>query len=53
MSILQRIKRFMCRIEWLHRPYAATSHDGDDYPTHAKCDRCGFKGEVDSQGNLS
>lgn len=44
------IKRFYCWAKWHSFTYHYVSHDGCS--VHAKCKWCGYKGMVDSQGNL-
>jgi len=46
------LKRLFCRIGWHSFPsgFERTSFDGCS--THARCKWCGYKGMIDSQGNL-
>jgi len=47
----ERIKRFFCRIGWHSTGgYELMHHDGASQ--HARCRWCGYKGMIDSQGNL-
>jgi hypothetical protein len=49
--MLKAIKRFFCWMGW-HSVgnYALVEHDGCN--AHARCRWCGYKGMLDSQGNL-
>lgn len=49
-KILMKIKTLFCKIGWHSFGYIYTSYDGCSQ--HAKCKWCGYKGMVDSQGNL-
>lgn len=43
------IKRFFCFMGW-HGPTTTTHFDGCS--EHAQCRWCGYRGMIDSQGNL-
>jgi len=49
------LRTFFCKIRWHSHKYDNT-HKADNDPlevlTFAECQWCGFKGQVDSQGNL-
>jgi len=50
--ITRTYKRFACRIGW-HAPLAKLRLGGfDGCSAHAECPWCGFRGMLDSQGNL-
>ena len=46
------LKRFFCWIRWHSWPvgFEATGFDG--VSVHAQCKWCGYKGLIDSEGNL-
>ena len=46
----EKIKKFLCKIGWHSWTYEYLGNDGCS--NHAKCKWCGYKGMVDSQGNL-
>ncbi len=49
---MEIVKRFLCWIDWhsIFVGYDYTGFDGASF--HAECKWCGYKGMVDSQGNL-
>ena len=49
-EILRRIGLWFCRHGW-HGKITYTAWDGCSF--HAKCERCGFVGLIDSHGDLS
>ena len=49
MKITKYIKRLFCYMGW-HRVTHFTGFDGAS--AHATCAWCGYKGMIDSQGNL-
>ena len=46
------LKKLFCKFGWHSYPvgFEITGHDGAS--SHAKCKWCGYKGMIDSQGNL-
>lgn len=46
------LKKILCKIGWhsIFAGFETTGHDGCS--VHAKCKWCGYKGMIDSQGNL-
>lgn len=47
----KRYRRVACKIGWHSYPsFEHVSHDGCS--EHARCKWCGYKGMIDSQGNL-
>lgn len=48
-ALLHRIGLWFCAIGW-HGKLESTGFDGAS--VHARCERCGYVGMIDSQGNL-
>ena len=46
------LKRFFCWIGWHSWPVGFESAVFDGCSVHARCKWCGYKGMIDSQGNL-
>ncbi len=48
--MIEYLKRFCCRMGWHSIGYQIYEFDGCSF--HATCKWCGYKGMIDSQGNL-
>jgi hypothetical protein len=46
------IKKFFCWMGWHSWQHLYIMESFDGASVHAKCPWCGFKGMIDSQGNL-
>ena len=46
------IKRFFCWADWHSYPVGFEPEFFDGASAHAKCKWCGYRGMIDSQGNL-